>query len=130
MTNEMTPQQIVKIVQLLEQSTQTLDSKTLTSLAESRTQAVAALENRQHATEMQPVAAGWGRLLEFSQGGDYRLWILALLLLAALAATFGSRLARDNTPIDTDSLLLSSELPPEAYADKEFVAWLEHTSRL
>jgi len=27
-------------------------------------------------------------------------------------------------------LLLASELPPEAYADKEFVAWLEHSSRL
>jgi hypothetical protein len=47
------------------------------------------------------------------------------MLAAMLSLTLT---ARNNQPIDTDTLLLASDLPPEAYADKEFVSWLEHSS--
>jgi hypothetical protein len=130
MTKEMTPKQITKIRQLLDESAQAIDSKALARLAESRRQAVAALEKTSHVANTRPVLAGWGRLLELSQRNDVRLWLFVLLLMAALAVVISSSLSRNNQPIETDSLLLASELPPETFADKEFVAWLEHTSHL
>jgi hypothetical protein len=32
-------------------------------------------------------------------------------------------------PVEADALLLASDLPPEAYVDKGFDAWLANTSR-
>lgn len=130
MTKEITPQQIEKIRQLLNDGAQAIDSKTLARLAASRQQAIAVLEKTGHVASTRTVMAGRGRLLALSQHSDFRLWVFALLLLAALAAVISSSMSRNNQPIDTDSLLLASELPPETFADKEFVAWLEHTSHL
>ena len=33
-------------------------------------------------------------------------------------------------PIETDAMLLASDLPPEAYVDKGFDAWLANSSQL
>jgi uncharacterized protein DUF3619 len=128
--NELTPKQLVKIIQLLDESAKAIDSKTLRNLEQSRKQAVAVLENRTLIAEAQPVVTGWGHALELSQNGNYRLWVMALVLLAVLSAALGTKIIRNNRPLDTDALVLASELPPEAYTDKEFVAWLDHTSRL
>ncbi len=129
-TNELTPQQLAKIKQLLDDSAKAIDSKTLKGLEQSRKQAVAVMENRTLVAETQPVVTGWRHALELSQNGNYRRWAMALVLLAVLSVALGSRITRNNGPIDTDILVLASELPPEAYTDKEFVAWLDHTSRL
>jgi hypothetical protein len=128
--NELTLQQIAKIVQLLDEGTESIDNKTLKQLAESRKQAVATLEDQNLIAERQPVIASWRHAFESSQHGNYRLWATALVLVAVLSVTLGYKLARNNNSIDTDSLVLASELPPAAFANKEFVAWLEHTSRL
>jgi hypothetical protein len=128
--NELTPQQIAKIVQLLDEATKSIDSTTLAHLAESRQQAVAVLGNRTQVAPAQPLSADWKSRFGLSRHGDYRFWVPALLLLVVLVGALSSNLTRNNMPIDTDSLVLASELPPEAFADKEFVAWLEHTSRL
>ncbi|HEY7985783.1 MAG TPA: DUF3619 family protein [Methylophilaceae bacterium] len=127
---ELTPQQIAGIVQLLDEGTRSMDNKTLMSLAESREQAVAILEGQGVVAEKQPVVVSWKHALELSQHGNYRLWVMGLVLLAILSVTFGSKFTRSNSPIDTDTLVLASELPPEAFANKEFVAWLDHTSHL
>jgi len=129
-TNELTPQQLAKIKQLLDDSAIEIDNKTLRDLERSRKQAVAVMENRTLVAELQPAATGWRYALQLSQHGNYRLWLMALVLLAVLSAVLGSKITRNNGPIDTDTLVLASELPPEAYTDKEFVAWLDHTSRL
>jgi hypothetical protein len=129
-TNELTPQQLAKIIQLLDDSTEAIDSKTLKDLEQSRKQAVAVMENRTLGAEAQPLVTGWKHALELSQHGNYRLWAMALVLVAVLSVALGSKITRNNRPIDTDTLVLASELPPEAYNDKEFVAWLDHTSRL
>jgi hypothetical protein len=115
-----------KIVNFLDKSTQDLDAATLARLAHARQQAVAAMKQPQHV--WQPVFAGWQHLQELSRYAGPRFWLPIILLLAALVATLGSQMNRQRD-IDTDSLLLASELPPEAYADKEFVAWLESASR-
>ncbi|MFM9913064.1 MAG: DUF3619 family protein [Methylophilaceae bacterium] len=114
-----------KIVALLDESAQDLDAATLSRLATSRKQAVAALGQPQ--SVLQPAFAGWHQLQQLSEHGQ-RFWLLVIMLLAALAAMFGSHWSTQRN-IDTDSQLLAAELPPEAYADKEFVTWLEATSR-
>lgn len=127
MTNTMDQEQIFagKIVKLLDESTQDLDATTLARLAEARQQAVTALGQPQ--SVLQPVFAGMQQLQHFSEYGQ-RFWLPVIILLAALAAMFGSHWNTQRN-IDTDSQLLAAELPPEAYADKEFVTWLEATSR-
>ncbi len=117
-----------KLIGVLDGGTQAIDAATAAKLAETRRRAVAAMAQPAHQTVLSPVLSGWHQVVEFSHHGGYRFWLPLLLLLAALAAAFGS--LTTSRAIDTDAQLLASELPPEAYADKEFVAWLEHSSQL
>lgn len=119
-----------KIVGLLNENPDDLDQATLSRLAQARHAAVTAMDAPRHAHVPELVAAGWGKVADASHQGGYRFWLPVLLLLAILAGIVSSNIAvRNNGAIDTDSLLLASELPPEVYADKEFVAWLEYTAR-
>lgn len=119
-----------KITGLLDEGLQQLDQQVLNRLAQARNAAVAKAKAPQVVHVPELVAIGWGRLTDASQHGGYRFWLPVLLLLALFAGVISSQMASRNAgPIDTDSLLLASELPPEVYADKEFVAWLEHTAR-
>jgi hypothetical protein len=129
MTNER--QLAKKIVSVLETGAQSVDAATAARLAAARQQAMVAMAQPAHVATMQPMLAGWGRIVEFSHHGGYRFWLPVILLSAALAVALSSTMTtHSNQPIDADALLLASELPPEAYADKEFVAWLEHSSQL
>lgn len=129
MTNE---QQLArKMVSVLETGAQSVDAATAARLAVARQQAVAAMAQPGHVVTIQPMLAGWSHIVGFSHHGGYRFWLPVILLLAALAAALSSTMTtQGNRPIDADALLLASELPPEAYADKEFVAWLENSSQL
>lgn len=119
-----------KIVEVLESGAQSVDAATMAQLAAARQKALGVFEPAR-ATHALPVLASWGRMVEFSHHGGYRFWLPVLLLLAALAVALSAGMGgRANQPIDADALLLASDLPPEAYADKEFVAWLEHSSQL
>jgi len=117
-----------KIVAALDRGT--VDAATAEKLAQAREKAVAAMMQPAPVATLHLVTAGWNQLVEFSHEGGYRFWLPAILLLAALLTALGSTITSSNAPIDTDALLLASDLPPEAYADKEFVAWLEHSSQL
>jgi hypothetical protein len=129
MNNEQ--QLALKLVKVLEQGAQSVDSATAARLAAARQQAVAMMDQPKVIANMQPVLAGWGRVVELSHYGGYRFWLPLVLILALLAVAVSSTLTMyGNPPIDADALLLASDLPPEAYADKEFVAWLEHSSHL
>lgn len=120
-----------KVVDVLETGAQSIDATTAARLAAARQQAIAAMAQPVHAAALRPVLAGWSHMVEFAHHGGYRFWLPVLLLLAALMAALSAVLiTQGNEPIDPDTLLLASELPPEAYADKEFVAWLEQSSQL
>jgi hypothetical protein len=128
MTNER--QLAEKIVSVLETGAQSVDTATAARLAVARQQAVAAMAQPGRVATMQPILAGWGRVVEFSHHGGYRFWLPVILISAALVVALSSTLiTHSNKPIDADVLLLASELPPEAYANKEFDAWLEHSSQ-
>lgn len=117
-----------RIVQLLDENLDHLDRETAERLVSARRSAVAAM--RPSASHVpQAVLVGWGRLVDASNHGGYRFWLPVLILLAMLAALVSSNLPGRNQPVDVDTQLLASELPPEVYADKEFVAWLEHASQ-
>lgn len=120
-----------KIVMKLDEGAQSIDGATLARLAAGRQRAVAGMRptDAVAAAWLQPVFTGWGRVVEFSHHGGSHFWLPLLVLLAVLAAVVSSSLnTGGNAPIDADALLLASDLPPEAYADKDFVAWLEHSS--
>jgi hypothetical protein len=126
-----TEQEIAKkIVETLEASVDSIDAATAARLQDARQKAVAVMAERQRAVVEHPVLAGFGRVADFSHHAGFRFWLPVLLLLAVLMAMLGSMASRNSEPIDTDALLLASDLPPEAFADKEFVAWLENTSHL
>lgn len=118
-----------KITRELDRAAQNIDPGTLAQLARARNRAVSALARPVPAARLRPVLAGWQHIVEWSHEGSYLFWLPVLLLLAALAAAVSSTWT-GTEPIEPDALLLASDLPPEAYADKEFVAWLEHSSQL
>lgn len=119
-----------KIVGLLDENLNNLDSTAVERLARARQAAVAAKASPRHVHVPEMVVAGWGRLATLSHHGGYWFWLPVLLLLAVIAGMISSNSAvRNMTPASTDSMLLASELPPEVYADKEFVAWLEYTAQ-
>lgn len=119
-----------KIVEALEADVDSIAPATAARLQAARQKAVAAMAEPQRAVVEHPALAGFGRVVDFSHHAGYRFWLPVLVLLAVLMAMLGSMTSRNNEPIDTDALLLASDLPPEAFADKEFVAWLETTSHL
>lgn len=117
------------IIQLLDESAASLDTKITSQLANSRNKAVAALVARSR-TASASEGAGVVRLF-----ADYihhhRLLTSAVLLGGAVFIVFltTQQLTGKNVVDQGDAFLLGSELPPEAYLDKGFDAWLEQTSQ-
>lgn len=120
-----------KIVQILEHGTSDLDAATIERLAAARKRAVAAMPHAAHNTQAVPAYAGSGHhtLLEYLR--EHHLsWAPALLgLLAALLVFTLWQQNSNKEPVATDTLLLASDLPPAAYVDQGFDAWLENSSR-
>lgn len=59
-------------------------------------------------------------------GQQHRMMSVALVILVMLLTFFAvQQFALDNKLEDSDAFLLASDLPPEAYADKGFDAWLD-----
>jgi len=119
-----------KIVGLLDQGLTKLDTKIVAKLASARSQAVTLLA--EHA-QSQPVTVGHHALMR--QATDYfhghRGWMSAALVCGAILVAFvvAQRLPGQQVEQQGDAFLLASELPPEAYLDKGFDAWLKHSSR-
>jgi hypothetical protein len=68
-----------------------------------------------------PVATGTAQTLRYSVVQRTLLWLPLAALLATLA------MQSNNQPDlgDLDAQLLTQELPPDAYLDKDFRAWLD-----
>lgn len=120
-----------KIKALLEHGVLSMDMAIASRLAEARARAVAAASSRT-STQAGTLAGGVLRLASAHLYG----WRVRLVSAALLATTAFALIMLQNEngmqqlPVETDTLLLASDLPPEAYIDQGFHAWLENSSLL
>jgi len=115
-----------RIIEVLEQGTSSLDRDTLDRLAVARQRALSA----RHASGAKAVIAGVGHFFHEHTHGQ-RAWLSGLIvILAALLIVMIMQQQNAQPPVTADTLLLASELPPEAYVDEGFHAWLENSSVL
>lgn len=115
------------IIPLLDASTAALPPAVTARLADARLQATAL-----HARNIQLQTAGSGGVLHVvgSYVQHHRALISSTALACALLLAFVlTQHLRGDVPEQGDAFLLSSELPPEAYADKGFDRWLAQNSQ-
>ena len=73
--------------------------------------------------------AGIGRNLEFSVLSNARSLVAALaLIVGAMGTYYWNAFEQAQEYEEIDSALLADELPPSAYLDRGFQAWLERAS--
>lgn len=116
-----------KVARLLDRSLDGIKQGTLYRLQSARR---ASLENYRLAADT--VAVGGGALARSgnSQYFNARMLLPLIALLFALAGTaYWQILQQDDDNEEIDSLLLSDDLPINAYLDKGFDAWLKHSSQ-
>jgi hypothetical protein len=118
-----------KITTYLDQGTATLKSGTAYRLQAARTEALARLADPQRSTVPQLALAGgsgtWGgpRRSLWHSG---RLWLgIAVIVAATLGFQQWQAYQQANDIEETDTAILSSDLPLDAYLDRGFQAWLK-----
>ncbi len=92
-------------------------------------------EARQVALKNQRMAVGRVRVAGIGQGGEFTFFSNARSLVAVMALTVGAMgtyywnaFEQAQEYEEIDSALLADELPPSAYLDRGFHAWLERAS--
>lgn len=117
-----------KIIEVLDYGTTQLDNSTAGKLAEARERALAAMARPAHVAHAETSVAGFGHFIAEHMHGP-RAWMPMVLVAAALLIFVMLQQNSSREPVEGDALLLASDLPPEAYVDKGFDAWLENSSR-
>ena len=117
-----------KIVDVLNYGTSELDQQTSERLLAARRKAVAAMTQPAYVAHAETNLAGVGRYISEHLHGHHAWMPTALVISAALLVLVVWQ-QNYSEPVEADALLLASDLPPEAYVDKGFDAWLENTSR-
>lgn len=114
-----------KTRQVLNQGTENLDGRIAARLHQIRQAALA----RQRQPVMLLRLAGTGHWFEFDLGRQARSIVAILALAAGAAGTYyWNAFSQAQEFEEIDSALLADELPPSAYLDKGFHAWLERGS--
>ncbi|MDD5250021.1 MAG: DUF3619 family protein [Rhodocyclaceae bacterium] len=114
-----------KVRQILNQGADGLDHEIVSRLHDGRQKALAQQRIAVGGLSLAGVGHVTGRLSTYA-----RALIAAFALLAGVVSTYywnSFEQATENAEID--SALLSDELPPAAYLDKGFQAWLERSSQ-
>ncbi len=118
-----------QIIEYLEYGAAGLDDQTVARLAAARQRALAAMPAPAPVAHSQLAHAGLGafvsRQLHHRQAWMTMLAALAIVLMVAALIEKNATVE----PVEADALLLASDLPPEAYVDKGFDAWLEDSSQ-
>lgn len=114
-----------KARQILNQGVDSLDRKVVGRLHEARQVALN--------SQRMPVAglrlAGIGHAVEFAFLPNARNLLAAMaLILGATGTYYWNAFEQAQEYEEIDSALLADELPPSAYLDRGFQAWLEHAS--
>lgn len=117
-----------KIVDVLNYGASELDQQTSEKLLAARRKAVAAMVQPAYVAHAETHLAGVGRYIGEHLHGHHA-WMPAALVISAALLLLVVLQQNNSEPVEADALLLASDLPPEAYVDKGFDAWLENTSR-
>jgi hypothetical protein len=117
-----------KIVDVLNYGVSELDQQTSERLLAARRKAIAAMAQPAYVAPAETNLAGVGRYISEHLHGHHAWMPTALVISAALLVLVVLQ-QNYSEPVEADALLLASDLPPEAYVDKGFDAWLENTSR-
>lgn len=115
------------IIGLLDESASSLDKNITHRLAEARQQAIGRLAHNAQAAKGHSGVAGW--MMDYFH--HHRAVSSAALACSAVLVAFVATQQLNNKEAEGygDAFLLASELPPEAFLDKEFHTWLEQTSQ-
>lgn len=129
-TESMVEQQIARhMVDLLSDHAQRLTPQQLQRLQLAREDAVQHLAQKQAQLQHSNGATRHGSVLRWFGnhfGQQHRVASAALVILVMLLTFLAiQQFEQSNHLEDSDAFLLASELPPEAYADKGFDAWLD-----
>ena len=114
-----------KTRQILNKGVDTLERKIEVRLQEARQNAL----NRQRVSVRGLRLAGIGRSVELAVVPDARSLIAAMaLVIGATGTYYWNAYEQAQEYEEIDSALLADELPPSAYLDRGFHAWLERAS--
>jgi len=116
-----------EVAELLDFGTARIDPKAADRLQAARLLAVETATAQLQAVPVETALAGAGRhMAAHWRHPSYAVTALLLLALVLLASLIIQQ--KHAAPVEADALLLASELPPEAYIDQGFHAWLEQSS--
>lgn len=114
-----------KARQILNEGIETLDKKVTERLHEARQVAL----DRQRLPVRGLRIAGIGQDVEFAVSPYVRSLIAVVALsVGAMGSYYWNAFEQAREYEEIDSALLADELPPSAYLDRGFHAWLEHAS--
>lgn len=108
----------------LERSAQEVGALQATRLKAARLRALDAYREPVRLFGLIPVSAGTAQAVKYSVFQRSLLWLPVVVLLAALAM----QTAREPDLGELDAQLLTQELPPDAFLDEDFRAWLGKSS--
>lgn len=115
-----------KIKQFLDFGTERLERKTVVGLQKARAEALSRLEAREPVVGFAWAGHGVARFVHLPHFGP-RFWVLlAVLVLGLIAVTYWQP-QENGEAGEIDTLLLADELPPHAYIDTRFEAWLKRS---
>jgi len=118
-----------RIIRLMDEKTAMLDDSILGKLADARQQAIASATQQASVTR----ATGHGSVLRlFSDYIHHHRGVMsgaALCGAVLIAFVVTQQMSGQGVSEQGDAFLLSSDLPPEAYADKGFDTWLAQNSQ-
>lgn len=117
-----------KIIDVLNYGTSELDSQTSEKLLAARRKAIAAMAQPAYAPQAQASLASMGHSVQ-AYFHEHHSWMPVAIVVTAALLVFITWQNNYSEPVEADALLLASDLPPEAYVDKGFDAWLQNTSR-
>lgn len=118
----------LQLTKLLDTHAQQLNQDIASQLTNARNLAV------NHLAEHQLMVNQSGNTLQWSTSnlgqyfGQHRFIMIGLIGIAILFAFFAAQQLDFNNLERSDAFLLASDLPPEAYADQGFDAWLDTTT--
>jgi hypothetical protein len=109
-----------KLKPWLDRSAQAVGEMQATRLKAARLRALDAFQEPVRILGVVAVNAGTLQTIQYSIVQRALLW----LPMAALLATLAFQSVRESDPGELDAQLLTQELPPDAFIDQDFRAWL------